>query len=132
MHLPPCTLPTLPRTPRTHPPTPPVLQGTRQLLALASSFNDLRSFVHVSSAYTNMNAPPGSLVGESLYRLAYGDQPVNDHDLVQVGVPVVNAAAAAAAVRAAFDQHQVCLQHSGTATTLRQRAHVPTPSMTSC
>ena len=62
-----------------------LLQGTKQLLDLARSFNNLQAFVHVSSAYTNMNAKPGSLVEESIYRLSYGDQLVNDHELVQVG-----------------------------------------------
>lgn len=40
--------------------------------------------MHVSSAYTNMNAPPGSLVHESIYPLSYGDQLVDDNELVQV------------------------------------------------
>lgn len=59
-------------------------EGTRHLLELASSFDDLKTFVHVSSAYTNMNATPGSLVSESLYPLKYGDQLVVDSELVQV------------------------------------------------
>jgi fatty acyl-CoA reductase len=59
-------------------------EGTRQLLDLARSFNSLQAFVHVSSAYTNMNATPGSLVHESIYRLSYGDQLVSDQDLVRV------------------------------------------------
>jgi fatty acyl-CoA reductase len=59
-------------------------EGTRHLLELASSFDDLKAFVHVSSAYTNMNATPGSLVSESLYPLKYGDQLVVDSELVQV------------------------------------------------
>jgi nucleoside-diphosphate-sugar epimerase len=59
-------------------------EGTRQLLNMARSFSDLRAFVHVSSAYTNMNAPQGSLVKEAIYPLSYGDQPVDDHELVQV------------------------------------------------
>ena len=59
-------------------------EGTRQLLDIARSFNDLRAFVHVSSAYTNMNATQGSLVKEAIYPLSYGDQPVDDHELVQV------------------------------------------------
>ncbi len=69
-----------------HQPPSPLPQGTKQLLDLARSFNNLQAFVHVSSAYTNMNAKPGSLVEESIYRLSYGDQLVNDHELVQVGV----------------------------------------------
>jgi fatty acyl-CoA reductase len=60
-------------------------EGTRQLLDLSRSFDNLRAFVHVSSAYTNMNATPGSLVHESIYRLSYGDQLVDDQELVQVG-----------------------------------------------
>jgi nucleoside-diphosphate-sugar epimerase len=59
-------------------------EGTRQLLELAASFGGLKAFVHVSSAYTNMNATPGSLVQESIYPLTYGDQPVVDSALVQV------------------------------------------------
>lgn len=59
-------------------------EGTRQLLDMARSFNSLNAFVHVSSAYTNMNATPGSLVKEAIYPLSYGDQAVCDHELVQV------------------------------------------------
>jgi len=59
-------------------------EGTRQLLDIANTFDNLKAFVHVSSAYTNMNATPGSLVQESIYPLSYGDQPVVDADLVQV------------------------------------------------
>jgi thioester reductase-like protein len=59
-------------------------EGTRQLLEMAETFDNLKSFVHVSSAYTNMNATPGSLVQESIYPLTYGDQPVCDSELVQV------------------------------------------------
>jgi fatty acyl-CoA reductase len=59
-------------------------EGTRQLLKLAASFDNLTAFVHVSSAYTNMNAPSGSLVKEAIYPLKYGDQPVDDYELVQV------------------------------------------------
>lgn len=59
-------------------------EGTRQLLNLARSFSNLAAFVHVSSAYTNMNAEQGSLVKEAIYPLSHGDQPVDDHDLVQV------------------------------------------------
>jgi fatty acyl-CoA reductase len=60
-------------------------EGTKQLLDMSRSFKNLKAFVHVSSAYTNMHATPGSLVQESIYRLAYGDQLVDDHELVQVG-----------------------------------------------
>jgi fatty acyl-CoA reductase len=60
-------------------------EGTRQLLDMARSFDNLQAFVHVSSAYTNMNAEPGSLVKEAIYPLSYGDQLVDDHELVQVG-----------------------------------------------
>lgn len=59
-------------------------EGTRQLLDIANTFANLQAFVHVSSAYTNMNATPGSLVHESIYPLSYGDQPVEDSELVQV------------------------------------------------
>lgn len=59
-------------------------EGTRQLLKLCCSFNNLASFVHVSSAYVNMNAPKGSLVKEAIYPLHYGDQLVDDYELVQV------------------------------------------------
>lgn len=59
-------------------------EGTRQLLKLSSSFHHLTSFVHVSSAYVNMNAPKGSLVKEAIYPLLNGDQPVDDYELVQV------------------------------------------------
>lgn len=59
-------------------------EGTRQLLELAGSCRSLSAFVHVSSAYVNMNATPGSLVQESIYSLSYGDQPVNAFELAQV------------------------------------------------
>lgn len=58
-------------------------EGTRQLLKLSSSFNNLTAFAHVSSAYVNMNAAKGSLVKEAIYPLHYGDQLVDDHELVQ-------------------------------------------------
>jgi nucleoside-diphosphate-sugar epimerase len=59
-------------------------EGTRQLLQLSRSLPHLASFVHVSSAYTNINRPQGSLVQESIYQLGYGDQPVVASELVQV------------------------------------------------
>ena len=68
-------------------------EGTRQLLEIANSFHNLKAFVHVSSAYTNMNATPGSLVQESIYPLSYGDQLVSDSELVQVRLPAAGAAA---------------------------------------
>lgn len=61
-------------------------EGTRQLLNLARSFSNLQAFVHVSSAYTNMNRASGSLVKEAIYPLSYGDMPVDDHELVQVKI----------------------------------------------
>lgn len=59
-------------------------RGTQQLLQLAAGCDRLAAFVHVSSAYTNMNAVPGSLVKEAIYPLTYGDQPIDDAELVQV------------------------------------------------
>lgn len=59
-------------------------EGTRQLLKLCCYLDNLESFVHVSSAYTNMNAPLGSLVKEAIYPLSFGDHLVDDYELVQV------------------------------------------------
>ncbi|KAF8064520.1 KIN4A [Scenedesmus sp. PABB004] len=68
-------------------------EGTRQLCKLACGFANLSAFVHVSSAYTNMNAPTGSLVKEAIYPLTHGDQLVDDYELVQelLSMPAHNA-----------------------------------------
>eukprot|EP00882_Tetradesmus_deserticola_P006829 GHRQ01007191.1.p1 GENE.GHRQ01007191.1~~GHRQ01007191.1.p1 ORF type:complete len:264 (+),score=67.51 GHRQ01007191.1:414-1205(+) len=80
-------------------------EGTRQLLKLCCYFNNLQSFVHVSSAYTNMNAPVGSLVKEAIYPLSYGDNLVDDYELVQelLAMPAHNANSRAAGLMKAWN-----------------------------
>lgn len=48
--------------------------GTRRLLALAGAMGALRCFLHVSSAYVNVNLPKGSSVDEAIYPLHIGTQ----------------------------------------------------------
>ncbi|KAF6255947.1 hypothetical protein COO60DRAFT_1702577 [Scenedesmus sp. NREL 46B-D3] len=80
-------------------------EGTRQLLKLCCYFNNLQSFVHVSSAYTNMNAPVGSLVKEAIYPLSYGDNLVDDYELVRelLAMPAHNANSRAAGLMKAWN-----------------------------
>lgn len=56
--------------------------GTRRLLALATTMKQLRAFVHVSTAYVNVNHPKGSYVEERIYPLHFGEQEVNHADIV--------------------------------------------------
>lgn len=66
---------------RLEPPIQETLQanfeGTRSVLELAASCRQLRSLVHVSTAFVNSNRPKGSVVEERLYPLAFGDQPAD-------------------------------------------------------
>jgi hypothetical protein len=54
------------------------------MLELASECRGLRAYVHVSSAFVNMNFPRHSLVHEKLYPLVHGDTVVTAESLVQV------------------------------------------------
>jgi hypothetical protein len=54
------------------------------MLELASDCRGLRAYVHVSSAFVNMNFPRHSLVHEKLYPLVHGDTVVTAESLVQV------------------------------------------------
>ena len=45
------------------------MQGTQNLLELAASIGDLQSFLHVSTAFVNVNQPAGAVVEEVLYPL---------------------------------------------------------------
>ena len=56
--------------------------GTRRLLGLASQMPNLRCFVHVSTAYVNVNFPKGSSVDEVLYPLVIGKQEAQHADIV--------------------------------------------------
>lgn len=56
--------------------------GTRRLLALAVRMQNLRCFLHVSTAYVNVNFPKGSSVDEIIYPLMIGRQEANHADIV--------------------------------------------------
>lgn len=56
--------------------------GTKRLLALASKMRDLRCFLHVSTAYVNVNFCKGSSVDEVLYPLMIGRQEAQHADIV--------------------------------------------------
>ncbi|KAF8068303.1 L-aspartate oxidase [Scenedesmus sp. PABB004] len=56
--------------------------GTRRLLALARTMTRLVSFVHVSTAYVNVNHPRGAAVDEVIYPLTVGLQEVSHADVV--------------------------------------------------
>eukprot|EP00878_Enallax_costatus_P005649 GHUV01005923.1.p1 GENE.GHUV01005923.1~~GHUV01005923.1.p1 ORF type:complete len:571 (+),score=168.70 GHUV01005923.1:688-2400(+) len=57
--------------------------GTQRLLALAARMNALKCFVHVSTAYVNVNLPRGSYIEERLYPLYIGEQEVHHADIVE-------------------------------------------------
>jgi hypothetical protein len=44
----------------------------------------LRSLVHVSSAYVNMNFPRSSVVHEQVYPLKHGDQDTDAEEIAKV------------------------------------------------
>lgn len=55
-----------------------------QMLDLARSCHQLRSMVHVSSAFANAHLPENTTVYERLYQLGYGDQAIDPLALAQV------------------------------------------------
>ncbi|WIA39152.1 hypothetical protein OEZ86_005280 [Tetradesmus obliquus] len=57
--------------------------GTQRLLALAAAMPRLRCFLHVSTAYVNMNLERGATVDEVLYPLAVGRQASHFRDVVE-------------------------------------------------
>lgn len=57
--------------------------GTRRLLMLASRMQRLRCFLHVSTAYVNVNLPRGSSVEERIYPLKLGEQLINHAEIVE-------------------------------------------------
>ena len=59
-------------------------QGTREVLEVARSLQNLISFVHVSTAYSNFNQPVGATIIEKIYPLHYGDQRLKSQELVEV------------------------------------------------
>jgi fatty acyl-CoA reductase len=63
-------------------------QGTKEALQFALGTQNLRSFIHVSTAYTNFNQPEGATIAEKIYPLHYGDQRVRYKELVEVSVYV--------------------------------------------
>jgi hypothetical protein len=67
------------------------------VLELAHRCTRLRSFVHVSSAYANLNRPPGSTVREALYPLRWGDTRADHGQLVAELMELPPKAAAARA-----------------------------------
>ena len=60
------------------------VEGTRSLLQLALGCTNLRSVVHTSSAYVNLNFPHSSLVEEAIYPLMHGGMEADPEELVQV------------------------------------------------
>ena len=57
--------------------------GTRRLLQLAVQMRHLRCFLHVSTAYVNVNQPRGSSIDERIYPLKLGQQLVDHAELVE-------------------------------------------------
>lgn len=57
--------------------------GTRRLLTLASRMQRLRCFLHVSTAYVNVNLPRGSSVEERIYPLKLGEHSLNHAEVVE-------------------------------------------------
>jgi fatty acyl-CoA reductase len=51
--------------------------GTRRLLLLATQMQQLRCFLHVSTAFVNANQPRGSIIEERLYPLKLGADEVS-------------------------------------------------------
>ncbi|KAF8071189.1 fatty acyl-CoA reductase [Scenedesmus sp. PABB004] len=76
--------------------------GTAAVLALAARCARLAALVHVSSAFANVNAPPGSVVAERLYPLTYAGEPLDCDDVAQdlLSLPPAEADARAEALRA--------------------------------
>jgi fatty acyl-CoA reductase len=57
--------------------------GTRRLLNLATQMQQLRCFLHVSTAYVNVNQPRGSSVEERIYPLKLGSEVVSHAAVVE-------------------------------------------------
>jgi len=59
------------------------------VLELAAGCTHLRSLVHVSSCYVNVNRPKSSVVAEQLYPLKFGEQIVDAEDIAAelMGLP---------------------------------------------
>jgi len=57
--------------------------GTRRLLQLASRMERLRCFLHVSTAYVNVNLPRGSSIEERIYPLKLGQQLIDHAEIVE-------------------------------------------------
>lgn len=57
--------------------------GTRRLLQLASRMERLRCFLHVSTAYVNVNLPRGSSIEERIYPLRLGQQLIDHAEIVE-------------------------------------------------
>lgn len=57
--------------------------GTQRLLRMATRITRLRCFLHVSTAYVNVNQPRGSSVEERIYRLKLGKQPISHAEIVE-------------------------------------------------
>lgn len=57
--------------------------GTQRLLALATRMQSLKSLLHVSTAYVNVNLPRGSYIEERIYPLYIGEQEVHHADIVE-------------------------------------------------
>jgi fatty acyl-CoA reductase len=57
--------------------------GTQRLLRMATRMTRLRCFLHVSTAYVNVNQPRGSSVEERIYRLKLGTQPISHVEIVE-------------------------------------------------
>lgn len=55
--------------------------GTQRLLTLAAQMKNLNCFLHVSTAYVNVNFPKGSTVDEAIYPLMIGRQEA-DHQAI--------------------------------------------------
>lgn len=76
--------------------------GSKCLLQLAAKMTSLKSYVHVSTAYVNVNLPENSSIDERLYPLCVGSQPVSHEgvveDLLSLGPGTAN-------VRVRYNRH---------------------------
>ena len=79
------------------------LQATKKVVLLAQRMEQLRGFVHVSSAYVNSNLPRGSHVEEKIYPIHRKNGQVLNHNETARTLAALSPASAEAKV-----QHNLC------------------------
>ena len=65
--------------------------GTRRVLKLALQLRRLRSMVHVSTCYVNINKPSGATVHERIYPLNHGEVEADGESVAQVRISLLPA-----------------------------------------